>query len=150
MPVVGIILPICCLQSCWWLIVNTKPQSSYIFSGHQHSNLTQLWLRREQSEKICQQLQDTKCYSGNPAPAPAGPVGVPSLNMGVEDMLTHIRRSKLTEGRPVKPILSSRHQPQHDSTDSVCLFGEDSGRIKWIQPSGEPLSGIACHITAVY
>ena len=66
--------------------------------------------------------------------------------MGVEDMLTYIRRSKLTEGRPIKPVLPSQHQPQRDPTDSVCLFGEDSGRIKWIQPSGQSLSVIPCHI----
>lgn len=65
------------------------------------------------------------------------------LALGVEDMLTHIRRSKLTEGRPVKPSLLSQQQPHHNSTANACLIGEDSGRIKWVQPSGTSASDTA-------
>ena len=93
-----------------------------------------------QSKTALHQMQEASTYSGSPAPPPAGPLGFANPNMGVEDMLTHIRRSKLTEGRPLKPVLPFPHQPHNDPTDSVCLIGEDSGRIKWIQPSGESLA----------
>ena len=70
-----------------------------------------------------------------PAPSPAGPTHthLQTHLLSVEDMLKHLKQNKLTEGRPLKP------QPQRLSTsaDNVCLVGEDSGRIKWIQPSGE-------------
>ena len=56
--------------------------------------------------------------------------------MGIEDMVSHIRTNKLTDSRPIKAVKAPQQQPHHDTTDSVCLFGEDSGRIKWIQPSG--------------
>ncbi len=70
--------------------------------------------------------------SGNsPAPPPAGPAR--AHLQSVEDMLMHLKQNKLTEGRPIKT------QPQRTATpsDNVCLVGENSGRIKWIQPSGE-------------
>ncbi len=68
--------------------------------------------------------------SGNsPAPAPAGPTG--THLQSVEDMLSHLKKNKLNEGRPIKTHRSSTQ------SDNVCLVGENSGRIKWIQPSGE-------------
>ncbi len=68
--------------------------------------------------------------SGNsPAPPPAGPTG--THLQSVEDMLRHLKQNKLTEGRPIKTHRSST------PSDNVCLVGENSGRIKWIQPSGE-------------
>ena len=71
----------------------------------------------------------------SPAPSPAGPTHthLQTHLLSVEDMLKHVKQNKLTEGRPLKP------QPQRLSTsaNNVCLVGENSGRIKWIQPSGE-------------
>lgn len=70
----------------------------------------------------------------SPAPFPAGPTHthLQTHLLSVEDMLKHVKQNKLTEGRPLKP------QPQRLSTsaDNVSLVGENSGRIKWIQPSG--------------
>ena len=70
-----------------------------------------------------------------PAPSPAGPTHthLQTHLLSVEDMLKHLKQHKLTEGRPLKP------QPQRPATsaDNVCLVGENSGRIKWIQPSGK-------------
>ncbi|KAL0031801.1 hypothetical protein WJX79_008164 [Trebouxia sp. C0005] len=72
--------------------------------------------------------------SGNsPAPAPAGPSG--THLQSVEDMLRHLKQNKLTEGRPIKTHRSST------PSDNVCLVGQNSGRIKWIQPSGPRRSG---------
>lgn len=70
----------------------------------------------------------------SPAPFPAGPTHthVQTHLLSVEDMLKHLKQNKLTEGKPLKP------QPQRLATsDNVCLVGENSGRIKWIQPSGK-------------
>ena len=73
--------------------------------------------------------------ASDPAPSPAGPTHTHLRThlLSVEDMLKHVKQNKLTEGRPLKP------QPQRLSTsaDSVCLVGENSDRIKWIQPSGD-------------
>ncbi|DBB03863.1 TPA: hypothetical protein ACH3X1_012952 [Trebouxia sp. C0004] len=72
--------------------------------------------------------------SGNsPAPAPAGPTG--THLQSVEDMLRHVKQNKLTEGIPIKIHRSST------PSDNVCLVGENSGHIKWIQPSGPRRGG---------
>ena len=72
-----------------------------------------------------------KPSSNSPAPPPAGPTG--AHLQSVEEMLKHLKQHKLTESRPIKT------QPHRSSTpaDNVCLVGENSGRIKWIQPSGK-------------
>ena len=98
------------------------------------STLWYVCLCRDASKRLCFGLQEPH-MDCRPAPSPAGPITAPRPPMGVEDMLTHIRTCKLTDSRPIKPVKAHQQQPQHDS-DSVCLIGEDSGRIKWIQPSG--------------
>ena len=56
--------------------------------------------------------------------------GVASARASVPDLLAWVNSHKITRGRP-------RHSlPQAGTSDSVCLVGETSGRIKWIQPSG--------------
>lgn len=73
--------------------------------------------------------------ASDPAPSPAGPTHthLQTHLLSVEDMLKHVKQNKLTEGRPLQPQL----QRLSTSADSVCLVGENSGRIKWIQPSGD-------------
>ena len=62
--------------------------------------------------------------------------GVASARVSVSDMLSAIQ-SKLTRGRRLAPIAAVGGK-------NVCLVGESSGRIKWIQPSGdEGFRGIA-------
>ena len=46
------------------------------------------------------------------------------------DLLAWVNNHKMTRGRPRRCL------PQVGTSDSVCLVGETSGRIKWIQPSG--------------
>lgn len=46
------------------------------------------------------------------------------------DLLAWVNSHKITRGRPRRSL------PQVGTSDSVCLVGETSGRIKWIQPSG--------------
>ena len=84
----------------------------------------------------------------SPAPPPAGPTHTPLQThlLSVEDMLKHLKQNKLTEGKPLKP------QPHRLSTsaDNVCLVGENSGRIKWIQPSGKkPVQTLTASIDAL-
>ena len=64
------------------------------------------------------------------APPPAGPAA--AHLQSVEDMLRHLKQNKLTDSQPL------RARPQLSTlSDNVCLVGENSGRIKWIQPSGK-------------
>ncbi len=54
---------------------------------------------------------------------------VPAVPASVPELLTWVNSHKVTRGRPRRP-------PPQAVSDSVCLVGETSGRIKWIQPSG--------------
>ena len=75
-------------------------------------------------------MTDGTRSGSSPAPPPAGPSG--AHLQSVEDMLRHLKQNKLTDSQPLKarPQLSTL-------SDNVCLVGENSGRIKWIQPSGK-------------
>lgn len=66
---------------------------------------------------------------------------VPAVPASVPELLTWVNSHKVTRGRPRRP-------PPQAVSDSVCLVGETSGRIKWIQPSGAcngPVPYWACH-----
>ncbi|KAL3154371.1 hypothetical protein ABBQ32_013848 [Trebouxia sp. C0010 RCD-2024] len=77
-------------------------------------------------------------HDDSPAPSPAGPTHthLQTHLLSVEDMLKHLKQNKLTEGKPLKP-----QPPRLATSDNVCLVGENSGRIKWIQPSGPRRTG---------
>ena len=53
---------------------------------------------------------------------------VTSLN--IPDMLANIKRNAISKCRPVRQV--------HPPMENICLVGQTSGRIKWIQPSGVP------------
>lgn len=63
------------------------------------------------------------CSDGSAHEAEAG-----AARVSVRDMLFAIQ-GKLTRGRRLAPIAAAGGK-------NVCLIGESSGRIKWIQPSG--------------
>ncbi len=46
----------------------------------------------------------------------------------IADMVADIKRGAITKCRPVRAA--------HPPAENVCLVGQQSGRIKWIQPSG--------------
>lgn len=46
----------------------------------------------------------------------------------IRDMVADIKRGAITKCRPVRAA--------HPPAENVCLVGQQSGRIKWIQPSG--------------
>ena len=53
-------------------------------------------------------------------------------------MLAHINKNKLTEGRSMSAAARQAAAAAAAATDDkdTNLVGEESGRIKWIQPSG--------------
>ena len=48
------------------------------------------------------------------------------------EMLASIKTTMISKCRPVRKV-----QPP---SENMCLVGQSSGRIKWIQPSGEQLT----------
>ena len=68
-----------------------------------------------------------------PAPSQAaGGVSVTAMLEGIQ--------SKLITNRRAKPVLSS-------AGDNVYMVAEETGRIRWVQPSGERLPCDLCHVT---
>ena len=57
------------------------------------------------------------------------PVSFPGC-LTVTEMLANIKDTMISKCRPVRKV-----QPP---SDNMCLVGQSSGRIKWIQPSGSP------------
>jgi hypothetical protein len=51
-----------------------------------------------------------------------------SDSLSIADMLASIRQNVISKSRPVKKA--------HPPIENVCLVGQNTGRIKWIQPSG--------------
>ena len=58
------------------------------------------------------------------------PVSSPG-SLTVPEMLASIKTTMLSKCRPVRKV-----QPP---SENMCLVGQSSGRIKWIQPSGRAL-----------
>jgi hypothetical protein len=70
------------------------------------------------------------CRHSGGSSSSAGSAGAgSSTQASVPELLAWINSHKVTLVRP------RRSMPQ-PATDAVCLVGESSGRIKWIQPSG--------------
>ena len=59
------------------------------------------------------------------------PVSSPD-SLTVTEMLANIKDTMISKCCPVRKV-----QPP---SDNMCLVGQSSGRIKWIQPSGSPCS----------
>ncbi len=66
-----------------------------------------------------------------------------STQASVGEMLAFIKRNKVTEGKPLA-VRNPAAAAALAAHENVCLVGESSGRIKWIQPSGEQ-AGCARH-----
>ena len=58
------------------------------------------------------------------------PVSSPG-SLTVPEMLASIKATTISKCRPVRKV-----QPP---SENMCLVGQSSGRIKWIQPSGRAL-----------
>ncbi len=70
------------------------------------------------------------CRHSGGSSSSAGSAGAgSSTQASVPELLAWINSHKVTRVRP------RRSMPQ-PASDAVCLVGESSGRIKWIQPSG--------------
>ena len=112
----------------------TPGNTCFCLIASKHSPHASMLFLQDRLILACRVSSEIGCVEGksgnSPAPPPAGPTK--THLQSVEDMLRHLKQNKLTEGRPIKP------QAQRSSTscDNVCLVGENSGRIKWIQPSG--------------
>ena len=61
-----------------------------------------------------------------------------SSQFNMTEMIQNINQRKVGEGR-------SRRAQQEDQC-TVCLVDEESGRIKWIQPSGTPGDSILSNV----
>lgn len=61
----------------------------------------------------------------------SGHLGSPTTNASnIPDMLEDIKRNAISKCRPVKKVHTL------PPMENLCLVGQTTGRIKWIQPSG--------------
>ena len=72
------------------------------------------------------EIADTEELEAPPNPVDIVVADLSALSVG--DLINLISKTKTTERKPLRIT--------HVPLENVCLVGEQTGRIKWIQPSG--------------